>query len=914
MSQSNNKKEKFIVIDGNGLAYRAFYALPPLKTSRGEPVNAVYGVTNMLLKILEREEPDYIAVAFDKSRPTVRLEQFDEYKAHRQKMPEELLMQFPIIEKVVKVFNISTFSMEGYEADDCIGTLAHSAKQKGFFTKIYSGDLDMLQLVDQNTRVVTTRRGISDLVVYDPEMVRKRYGINPPQLVDYKSLAGDSSDHIPGIPGIGEASASKLLNQFENLEEMYENPEKIPSRWRKQILENRDQAFLSKRLVSLEKELDLGFKWEDLKHTAPNRDAMKRLFVGLEFKTLLKKMGFSEEDMNEIQEIMVSIVGKDEDLDAMRAKLKAVDSFSIFWVADEDMNMVGMAIGHGESNGYYFPVQLPEQLNISSTFGVSTFSHERIIHELKPLFENNSIIKFVFNLKDGAKFLKRGEYFSGKNFIDLKTATYMLDPDVKIKNMEDLMSIYSDSTPKTLEEILSIQKGKKKLKVLEIPLQDLVLFIAGRAVRLSNMGPEIIEKIKKKEMFDPYLKDEMALTPVISALETRGIRVNRDTLQKEEEEYQREIDSISNEIYELAGHEFKINSTRQLGKILFEELKLPGARRTASGYKTGAEILEKIIDEHPIVQKVLDYREKTKAKQQNIDSIKEQINKNDGKIHPQYEQNGTILGKIKLVSPRLNKLPENLREIFIPSDEERVFIKFAFFQLDILMLAHLAGEEELLEVFRNNLDAYEFIASRVFDIKPEEVTGQAANEIKEIVSGLLNGDSTHNISQKIGHNRTETKKIIGNFEKKFPKIMEYREKINEEAREKGTIKTIKGRIREIPNINSRNRGMKTQAEKNAFTYAVRGSSIDVIKTMILQTFDKVLQGHRDIHLILQYGHEFLFETKKRRAEKYTAQVLEIIDNIFKLKAPIKVEAYQGDNWLEMEKIDKSKLPTPALKK
>ncbi len=893
------KTEKVILIDGNGLAYRAFYALPPLKTSQGEPVNAVYGFTNMLLKILERERPDYIGVAFDKSKPTKRLEEFDQYKAHRQKMPEELQRQMPIMEEVVEAFNIPVFHIDGFEADDCIATLAVESEARGFSVKIYSGDLDMLQLVSDLTRVVTTRRGISDLVVYDREMVRKRYGINPSQLVDYKALAGDSSDHIPGIPGIGEASASKLLNQFEDIEEMYLESARIPSRWRKQILENQDRAYLSKRLASLHKELDLGLDWEKMKHTSFNREMIKRLFIRLEFKTMLNKLGFKDEELEEIQEIVVQIVGKDEDLDTMLDNLKSAGAFSMVWIDNEEGDLVGLAIAQGANNGYYFPFILPEQLNIASTFGISIFSRDRIFHEMKPLLDNKDIRKYVYDLKDGIRFFKRSEYFTGNGFCDMDIAAFMLEPDNPPRSMEAVLSRYTDFIPKTLSEIAPPQKGRKKAKVVEIPLQDLTLFLAGRAVRLNNMGPRMEKVLSQKGFMEFYRDVEAPLTILLSAMEARGVTLDRNAIQEESDKLQQELDEISASIYADAGQEFNINSTRQLGKVLFEDLKLTGAKKTSTSYRTDAELLGKLSDQHPIIDKVLKYREVSRIKSTFVDSLMSQSDPESGKLRLKFNQNGSSMGRLTTVSPNIASLPEHLCRVFVPSDQDRIFLEFEYPYLDIQLLLALSQEHGILERFAGGEDLIRLIAEALFDLPMDQINARHELIAREVIYGFIHGVSSLALSQKLDIKRKEAKEYQEALTEKIPGIGKFFERLVSEGRKNGHVISLAGRRRELPAIDSQNKGQRLGAERTALQFAILGGVNDLIKKTMVEYLEKILRGHRDIHLLIQTGNIFLFETRKRRAEKYSNQIREIMLSMAGMEKPLVVKIREGNNWHDM---------------
>ncbi|MCE1246007.1 MAG: DNA polymerase I [Firmicutes bacterium] len=904
METKGEMREKLILVDGNGLAYRAFYALPPLKTSRGEPMNAVYGFTNMLYQIIEDEKPDYMGVAFDKSRPTARLDQFAEYKAHRQRMPEELEIQFAFIEEVVSALKIPIFWTEGYEADDCIATLATAAREKGVFTRIYSGDLDMLQLVTPETQVVTTRRGISDLVVYDEEQVRKRFSINPPQLVDYKALAGDSSDHIPGIPGIGEASASKLLNQFESLEAMFGNPDGIPSRWRKQILENQEQAYLSKRLASLEKHLPLEYTWEDLRVKEPEREDLKQLFLRLEFKTMLKRLGFKEEEMEEIQDIIVEIVGKDEDLDYMLGKLGGSSgSFSIMWMA-ENNELISIAIGEGRTNGYYFPFVMPEGVSISSTFGISTFSRDRVLHELKPHLENPSVTKYIYDLKGSIPYLKRGEYFTGRNFADMMIAGYLLEPDNAPRSLEAVLNRYADFKAKSLDEIVNPKKTRKKISIVEVPLQDLSLFTAGRAVRINRLGPEMQKRLKKEEMLDYFKEIEMPLTSVIAAMETRGIKIDTAALEDETNGLVGRMQEAANEIYALAGREFNINSTKQLGTVLFEELKIKGGESTESGFKTSAEVLEKLVDEHPIIEKILKYRDMARIKSNLLDSIKNQIVPTTGRLHLSFAQNLSIAGRIISTMPNLQQIPESTKRIFVPTDQEKAFIGFDFTQLEMRILAHLSGDSKMKQVFEANGDIHRHAASVIFGVTEDEVTEQMRKTAKEINFSLINGSSAHAISRELGIDKASVKDYLAKHAEYFSEAVTYLEKLVETARETGYVKTILGRKRSLANIDSRNKNMRSSAEKGAISFAVTGSAADIIKKTLVDVFEGVARTHRDMHLMLQVREELLIETRKRRVEKYSNDLRNLMEHVVQLSVPIAIKVSEGINWKEMN----SKIP------
>jgi len=900
-------KKKIILIDGNSLVYRAFFALPTtLATSKGQVTNAVYGFTSMLIKLLKDEKPDVVIVAFDRAAPTFRHEQFEDYKAHRAAMPDELISQFPLVKEVLRALNIPIYELDGFEADDILATLASRAEAEDDDVLVVTGDRDAFQLVDDHIKIMTTRKGISDIVVYDRDKVRERYGVTPEQVPDYLALKGDVSDNIPGVPGIGEKTAAKLIQQLGSVEEILGNLDKVENkRWRTMLEENAAEAELSKRLAVLERDVPIDVDFDECRLGGWDEQEVRHVFSELEFFTLLDR--FFAQSKERRQEAgapggaaagyeVVKLAGGAEtarltaDITAT-ARLamairtsgensidRTIDSIALAVSADRVYIAENVSHEAGEEGG---------GAGIGEAGGAGGAGNGARVHEalklLKPYLETKSIAKIGHDLKHTVLALwNEGIHIDGLSF-DTEVAAYLLNPERSAYPIEELAAIH-------LGMAIS-GAGEDERLALE-------------AIANLRLQTKLEEELASQDLRKLFEEVEMPLIPVLARMEHEGVGINTAYLEEFSKETGLLLENIENEIYSLAGQEFNINSPQQLGFILFEKLGLPKSKKTKTGYSTDANVLAKLLTVHPIVEHIINFRELAKLKSTYIDALPRLCNPKTGKLHTSFNQTVTTTGRLSSSNPNLQNIPvrtelgQRIRKAFVPSREGDLFLSADYSQIELRLLAHYSGEEVLLRAFEADEDIHEATAIKVFGLLPEQVTPQMRRIAKMVNFGVLYGMSPYGLSDRLGIPVGDARAFIEKYFKNLPKVEEFIRRTIEDAKAKGYVETLLGRRRYIPELKSSNGRIRSLGERFAVNAPLQGTAADIIKLAMVR-IDKQLEGQAfRTKMVLQVHDELIFETPGDELEPVSRLVRDVMEHALSLRVRLKIEISSGHNWKE----------------
>lgn len=882
--------DRIVIIDGNSLINRAYYAMRrPMITSEGIYTQGIYGFLNMLNKILDDYSPEYIAVAWDKKAPTFRHKSYDQYKAGRKKMPPELAMEMPIMKDILEAMNISNLEIEGFEADDIIGTVSRVAEEEGLAPLIITGDKDALQLASDVTKVLITKKGISEFDLYDRDKMIERYSLTPEQFIDLKGLMGDQSDNIPGIPGVGEKTGIKLLEQFGSIANMIANTDEIKNKnLRTKVEENVPIALMSRKLAEIYRFVPLDFEINQFKMVEPDYEKLIDLYVKLEFNSFLKRLKEehggdviteSAEDFfdNSIEEIPIKT---SEDL-AEIEKIPAGSKVTIHVNSDNNhidkpvIREISLLV---ENKLYNIKCDnFPETL-----FDLDQNQGEDVLNKLVDIL-NTKDFKFIGNdLVLDAYALMANGLNSFKVEFDTQVAAYVLDPS---------RSKYEFKT--MVFEAFRV----------EIPEDDESNLLWCRCARklAENQAKEIKENQLEKVLYEV----ELPLVEVLAAMEIEGFKVNKDILDQFGSELSKAIDELTKEIHDLAGEEFNINSPKQLGDILFEKLELPAGKKTKRGYSTSADILMKIKNEHPIVDKVLKFRSLSKLNSTYVEGLKPLI-ATDGKIHAHFQQTVTATGRISCTEPNLQNIPirdeygRQLRKSFIPSDEEHILVGADYSQIELRVLAHLSGDEGLIEAFNEGADIHRNTAARVFNLDYDEVTPLDRSRAKAVNFGVIYGMSGFGLSEELNITRKEAEGYIEDYFDKHKAVKDYMDKQLEFCKNNGYTTTILGRRRYIREINSGNFMTRQFGERLAMNSPIQGSAADIIKIAMVKVFNELRNGNYKSKLILQIHDELIIDAAKDELEEIKALLTKNMKEAMELKVSLETDLNTGDSWYTLK--------------
>ncbi|PTY80140.1 DNA polymerase I [Heyndrickxia sporothermodurans] len=872
---------KLILIDGNSIAYRAFFALPLLNNEKGIHTNAIYGFTTMLMKILNEEKPTHILVAFDAGKTTFRHKTFKEYKGTRQKTPPELSEQFPFIRELLDAYGIQRYELANYEADDIIGTLSLKAEKEGFEVKVISGDKDLTQLSSKETTVCITKKGITDIEEYTPEHINEKYGLTPEQIIDMKGLMGDASDNIPGVPGIGEKTAIKLLKEFNTLENLLESIEHVSGKKLKEKLEEyKEQAIMSKQLATITREAPITIELNETKYKNENDEKLISLFKELGFNSLIDKLDVktSLEQEEKMKDLPYEIV------ENITEELFTSES-SLYVEILEDNYHTGEIIGLGMSNQngtYFFPAD--EALK-------------------SPLFKNwaedESKKKFVYDGKAAIVSLRRfGIDLKGIDF-DLLIASYLLNPSENVDDFASVAKRHGFTDIQSDEQVYG--KGVKQ-KVPEKKV--LAEHVARKAIGISSVVDQCLKDLEENNQLQLFEELELPLSFILATMESTGIKVDVQRLKEMGEEILGRLQTIEAKIFDLAGEMFNINSPKQLGIILFEKLELPVIKKTKTGYSTSADVLEKLESKHEIVREILHYRQLGKLQSTYIEGLLKVVHSDNSRIHTRFNQVLAQTGRLSSVDPNLQNIPirleegRKLRQAFIPTEKDWLIFSADYSQVELRVLAHIAGDEKLIAAFNENMDIHTKTAMDVFHVDKDDVTDNMRRQAKAVNFGIVYGISDYGLSQNLGITRKEAASFIERYFASYPGVKEYMNDIVQDAKEKGYVSTILKRRRYIPEITSRNFNIRSFAERTAMNTPIQGSAADIIKKAMIDMAARLKEEKLQTRLLLQVHDELIFEAPSDEIEILKKIVPEVMENAVDLVVPLKVDYAFGPTWFD----------------
>ncbi len=909
------KQKTLFLIDGSAIAYRSYFAFfsNPLINSKGQNTSAVFGFLRFLFMIYDNENPDYLAVVFDPKGKTFRHELYKEYKATRQKMPDELREQIPVIFDVVKSLNIPLIQIGGYEADDVIGTLAKTAGKQDFLTYLVSGDKDFMQLVDPNILLYNFKRAGEETEILDAAGVENKIGLPPDKVVDYLGLMGDTSDNVPGVKGVGAKTAVKLLHEFGDLESVLENAEKVS---RTNVRENlktfHDDAVLSKELVTIKLDVPVDLEIEDLKCVDPDQEKVVPLFRDLEFGSLLDRFQIDQKK----SEVNYQIIDSGDKLNALINKLKKSDFFVIDLetTAKDPMRAetVGMAFSIDADEGYYIPVHV-EKRNVDGS--PLKFIREMFLRvegelfhsislnaALKPLLENDHLKKGGHNIKYDMLVLRRhGIELKGMAF-DTMVASYLINPTVRQHNLDALALEHLNFVKISTSELVGKGKNQKNFKDIEVE----------KVAEYACEDADITFQLRKK--FQPLLKHgnlvdlnndvELPLIYVLEDIEQNGVSLDINFLGKMSSSMSQKLDQLITKIYELAGEEFNINSTQQLGQILFEKLNLPKKKKTKTGYSTDAAVLEQLSQVHELPQNLLEYRELTKLKSTYVDALPSLVNPETGRLHTSYNQTVAVTGRLSSSDPNLQNIPirtemgREIRRAFFTADSDHVILDADYSQIELRVMAHLSQDPVLLEAFKTGEDIHSKTACLVFQLEPDELNAEHRRRAKEINFGIMYGMGVFGLASRLKISNEEAREFIMSYFAQYGKVQDFINKMHTQVEEQGYVTTLLNRRRYIPEINSKNRNIQEFARRTAVNTPIQGTAAEMLKVAMINIWKAIKEGGFQSKMIMQVHDELVFEVPKSEVDDMKKLVKEKMENALALDVPIKAEIGVGANWLE----------------
>jgi len=904
-----------VIFDGNALVHRAYHALPELTTKSGEVVNAVFGFTSMLLKVLRDLAPEYCAVAFDRKAPTFRHRMFDGYKANRPPTPADLVAQIEKTRELVRVFNIPLFEMDGYEADDMLGALSYRAEKAGIETVIVTGDADAMQLVRPGVKVLYPKAGrqFSDTVLFDEAEVENKFSVKPALVADYKALVGDTSDNIPGVAGIGPKTSVKLINDFGGVDEIYKNLERVqPEKLKTLLAANEEVARQGKILATIVSDVPLAFNLEDCRLSHYDRAQVVELFQQLEFSSLLAKLPPSEvlppsgdEPLMESPPPAVAAgcsyttVNTGEGLAQMVEKLGNAGSFAFDAETTgldlEKSPVVGFSFAAKPGDGAYIPMghigwEQAKQLDTAE-----------VVTALKPLMENPQVAKTAHNAKFDLQAMRGlGIEVSGLNF-DTMIAAYLLGE--KALGLKELAFNRLGVEMTSIKQLIG--SGKAQINMSQVEVSQAAEYACADADMTWRLREVFTSELKQKQLYKLFEEVEMPLLPVLAGMEQAGILLDTQLLDGLSHRLARRLIELEAGVYTQTGHRFNINSPRQLGQVFFEELKLTGGKKTKSGYSTDASVLESLKGTHPLVDLIIEFRTLAKLKTTYVDALPGMVNPRTGRLHTSFNQTRTTTGRLSSSDPNLQNIPvrgelgREIRQAFIAPDGTQL-LSGDYSQIDLRVLAHLSCDQVLLETFKRDEDVHTATAVQLFGVKPAEVTADMRRLAKTVNFGVIYGMSGYGLEQATELNRQEAEQFITTYFARYPGVKQYLEETKQLAGSQGYVQTVLGRRRMIPEINSANRNIREAAERMAINMPVQGTSADIIKVAMINLDREISRRKLKSRMLLQVHDELIFEVPEAETETMISLVPDMMSRAIELAVPVKVDIKIGKNWGDME--------------
>ncbi|MCC6865397.1 MAG: DNA polymerase I [Ignavibacteria bacterium] len=947
--------KKLFLLDGMALAYRAYFSMirNPLISSYGMNTSAIYGFINTLNKLIDDEKPDFIAVAFDTSEPTFRHKKYPDYKATREAMPDDLRPQIDKIKEVISAYNIPMIEQHGFEADDIIGTLVKRAEKEGVMSFMVTSDKDYMQLVNKNIKMYKPARSmqgqkVSDVEIIDSAAVKEKFGVGPESVIDILALMGDKVDNIPGIKGIGEKTASALIQTYGSLDNLYKNIEKITKpKLKENLITYKSDAFLSRELATIHCDMPLKIDFHKLTYSEKNVSLLEKLFTELEFKSLLKKLiGSTEQsvsiqavaieeptllekppsfksslqDINSFQHKYYTIKTNDE-FKRLCKKLKKTDEFSFDTetTSEDPMNaeLVGLSFSFDEAEAFYVPILFNENAE-TDLFGKiaeekknTDFKNEKLpnidletaLTDLKPVLEDKKIGKIGQNIKYDMMVMKNyGLELKNPSF-DTMLAAYVLKPESNYK-MDNLSEQYLNYKCVPITQLIGSGKANTQITMDKVPFKQASDYAAEDADVTLRLYHRLEYELKKISLDNLCKEIEFPLVEVLADMEFTGVRVDTNILGEINEELKKAEKRLEKEIYQQAGIQFNINSTKQLADVLFNKLQLEAKRKIKTGYSTDTKVLEELRNEHPIALKLLDYRTVTKLRSTYTEGLLEIINKKTGKIHTSYNQTVAATGRLSSANPNLQNIPirtdigRSLRKAFLPNKKGNILLSADYSQIELRIMAHLSGDENMIKAFERKHDIHRETASRIFKVKPDAVDPNMRRKAKEVNFGIIYGIQAFGLAQRLNIDQREARDIISTYFTNFPTINNWLEKTKEFARSKGYTETLAGRRRYLPNINNKNSVVRQRDERIAINMPVQGTAADMIKIAMIDIFNEFNKRKLKSKMILQVHDELVFDCEKSELDTVKKIVRNKMKNAIKMNVPIEVETGEGVNWFE----------------
>ncbi len=913
------KNKKFVIIDALAMAYKAYYAFinRPLITSKGEPTSAVYGFINQLLKVLADHKPDYIAVAFDSKEKTFRHEMYDGYKASRAVMPDDMIPQIDRIKQLVELLNMPVWIKPGYEADDIVGTAVLKAEKEGLLSYAITPDKDYFQLVTGKIFVIRPGRGNDDPKLYDNSKVKEELGFDPPQMIDYLAIVGDSSDDIPGVAGIGPKGALPLIEKYKTIEEIYNNIEAIEKAGiKKKLIESKENAFLSKELATINCDVPMEIDFEHAKFETPQFDKLREFFKDLEFKTLFSRLlKVYDSSIEEPKEIAKNEVMKS--LDVKKTKYKLVTNVkdakqladnlekSDLYVFDTEtdslnpfeLSIVGASFATKSGEGIFVAINPGKDFSD----GKERLTLDDFVNIFKPVFENIKIKKVCQNGKYDISVLRSIGIDVSSFYFDTMLASYILDADQK-HGMDELAQKYLNYKPISLTELIGPKIDPEK--IYEAERDELTNYAAEDADVTFQLYEKLDKEIQKENLKKIAYDVEFPLAPVLEDMEYEGIKIDEDVLNKFSDDLQILLLNYTKQIYQVSEEEFNINSPKQLQVILFEKLGLTTGRKTKTGYSTDARALEALRGEHNIIDMILNYRQAAKLKSTYADALPNLINPKTGRLHTSFNQTVASTGRLSSLNPNLQNIPirtdmgKEIRKAFVPKDEDHLLLSADYSQIELRIMASICGDEGMSEAFKKGEDIHRNTAALVFMVHPKDVTDDMRRKAKEVNFGILYGIGPFGLKTRLGITQRHAKEIIETYFNTFKRVKEFMDDSIESAKAKGFAETILGRRRYLRNINSNNRVVRQAEERIAINMPIQGSAADMIKIAMIKIHNELEKRKAKTKMVLQVHDELLFDAHKDEVDELCPLIKEIMETALPLKVPIVVDTGIGDNWLD----------------
>jgi len=967
---------RLMLIDGHALVHRAFHAIDGLTTSGGELINAVFGFSSMLLKAIQTVRPTHIIMALDRPTPTFRHQQFAEYKATRPTTPQPLVSQFKRVRQVAEALNIPLYELDGYEADDLLGTLSAQAEQQRVSTTIVTGDLDTLQLVSDKVEVLTSRRGIADTIVYDLDAVRHRYGLEPSQLPDFKGLVGDTSDNIPGVPSIGEKTASKLLREYGSLENLYEHLADLGGKVRDVLETHREQVFQSRELARIVRDAPIRLDLEQSAFRDVDRTRILELFRELEFRTLIERvqimlpretdtghergahdgapleratgeiaegrradarqlsifdettdatgpepdqarevpqraiesnrfvsqsLGLLDSGAHVISDSITRIVRSPEDLKELVGELRGTSSFAVDTETTStdplQAKLVGLSFATRAGQAWYVPVGHAEgeQLIV-----------EDVLDQLRPLLGDAEHKKVGHNLKyDLAVLAGYRIDLRGVDF-DTMIAAYLVNPSTRGFSLSALAMSRLGIEMTPIENLIG--KGKNQITMDLVDIETVATYAGADAEVCLRLRDVLDKELADRELQTLFHDVEMPLVPVLADMERTGVALDTSVLTEMSREMTETIGELEGRIYEAAGQRFNINSTQQLGQILFKQLKLPSGRRTKTGHSTDNEVLERLRGQHPIVDHILEYRQLVKLKNTYIDALPSLINPRTGRLHTDFNQTVAATGRLSSSNPNLQNIPirgefgRKIRRAFVPGGPDRVLLAADYSQIELRILASMSGDERLLDAFLSGEDIHRATAAAVFNVPLESVTPDQRRIAKVVNFGIIYGIGESRLAHETGIGRAEAREFIDNYNRSYAGVKEFMDNMRKRAVFYGYVVTMLNRRRPIPEINSEHPGIRAAAERAAINMPIQGTAADIIKLAMIRLHQSLADRFPSSHMVLQVHDELVFDVASRDLDQVAPLVKETMEHAYELSVPLEVEIKVGRDWYDMSPV------------